>query len=139
MLGRVKNRNEPISSRYTSIYRDEHTTDLVSSSTVARGSDIDVFIYGINDETEAISRIRYLHCVIIGNMIRMNQRRSLDKKISEETFLSFRSRHAITFVSPEWPYRHVQVKMTSYCSLIFMAKVTDPQSTAGYTQAIHVN
>jgi hypothetical protein len=76
-------------------------TDLLLLTTADRrtasSSDIDLFLYGL-DEEAAIQRIREIEAVI-----RRNQR--LDKGAG----LTLRTENAITFVSPRWPFRHVQV------------------------------
>jgi hypothetical protein len=66
---------------------------------VAESSDIDIFIYGLDSEREAIQRIFDIEAVI-----RKNQR------LDGNTAVSFLSDNAITFVSPKWPYRHVQAR-----------------------------
>lgn len=63
----------------------------------AGSSDIDLFLYGL-DEEAARERIAEIESVI-----RKNQR--LDKGGG----LTLRTENAITFVSPRWPFRHVQV------------------------------
>lgn len=67
---------------------------------VASSSDIDLFIYGIS-EKEAIDKI--LH---IESIVRKNQR------LTPDTGMALRTENAITFISPRWPYRHVQVKLS---------------------------
>ncbi|KAI1271374.1 ankyrin repeat protein [Xylaria sp. FL0933] len=74
--------------------------------TVARASDIDIFFYGLDDEDAAIGRIIELEAIV-----RRNQRLFSGKG------LSLRSRNAITFISPKWPYRHVQIILRLYKSI----------------------
>lgn len=67
-------------------------------------SDIDIFIYGL-DEDAAIRKITQIEAVV-----RKNQR------LTHGIGLALRTEHAITFVSPKWPYRHVQVRgLTTWC------------------------
>ena len=63
----------------------------------APSSDIDLFIYGLGEEA-AIDCIERIEAVI-----RKNQR------LHHGSGLTLRTENAITFVSPKWPYRHVQV------------------------------
>ncbi|KAF3764592.1 hypothetical protein M406DRAFT_107219 [Cryphonectria parasitica EP155] len=65
---------------------------------IAGASDIDVFIYGLDNEDTAINRILELEAAV-----RKKQR------LLPNTAISLRSKNAITFISPRWPYRHVQV------------------------------
>jgi hypothetical protein len=65
---------------------------------VASSSDIDLFLYGLDSEDSAINRIPQLEAVV-----RENQR------LSSGAGMALRSENAITFISPKYPYRHVQV------------------------------
>lgn len=56
-----------------------------------------MFIYGL-DEEAAIQKIAQLETAV-----RENQR------LAHGVGMALRTGHAITFVSPKWPYRHVQV------------------------------
>ncbi|KAI0543598.1 ankyrin repeat protein [Xylaria curta] len=73
---------------------------------VAGSSDIDLFLYGLDSEEAAITRIRQLESVV-----RKNQRLSPGKG------LCLRSDNAITFISPKYPYRHVQIILRLYRSI----------------------
>ncbi|KAL6857594.1 hypothetical protein ACO1O0_005035 [Amphichorda felina] len=68
-------------------------------------SDIDIFIYGL-DEDAAIRKITQIEAVV-----RKNQR------LTHGIGLALRTEHAITFVSPKWPYRHVQIILRLYKSI----------------------
>ncbi|KAK3381190.1 ankyrin repeat protein [Podospora didyma] len=74
--------------------------------TIASGSDIDIFLYGIESEDAAITRIIELEAAV-----RRRQRLVPGKG------LSLRSKHAITFIAPKGPYRHVQVILRLYRSI----------------------
>jgi hypothetical protein len=67
--------------------------------TIASSSDIDLFLYGLEDEDAAIKRIFELEAQIRGN-----------QRLSSDGALALRTEHAITFISPKYPYRHVQVR-----------------------------
>ncbi|KFH46191.1 hypothetical protein ACRE_030170 [Hapsidospora chrysogenum ATCC 11550] len=71
----------------------------------AGSSDIDMFIYGL-DEEAAIQKIAQLETAI-----RENQR------LAHGVGMALRTEHAITFVSPKWPYRHVQIILRLYKSI----------------------
>lgn len=71
---------------------------IFSNRQVASSSDIDLFVYGLT-EKEAVTKI-----IHIESIIRKNQR------LSPDTGMALRTENAITFVSPRWPYRHVQVE-----------------------------
>lgn len=73
----------------------------------AGSSDIDIFIYGL-DEEAAIQKIAQLE-----KAVRKNQR------LAHGIGLAVRTEHAITFVSPKWPYRHVQVGMSPFAPPFF--------------------
>jgi len=73
---------------------------LACDRTIASSSDIDLFIYGLEDEEAAIKRIFELE-----TQIQKNQRLS-------DGALTLRTEHAITFILPRYPYRHVRVR---YC------------------------
>lgn len=62
-------------------------------------SDIDLFIYGLDSEEAVARRILEIEAVI-----RENQR------LAPGTGLALRSENAITFISPKYPHRHVQVR-----------------------------
>ncbi|OTB10039.1 hypothetical protein K445DRAFT_27965 [Daldinia sp. EC12] len=72
----------------------------------ASTSDIDIFLYGIDDEEAAVRRI-----VEVENVIRKNQNLFPNKA------LALRSENAITFIAPKWPFRHVQVILRLYKSI----------------------
>jgi hypothetical protein len=72
--------------------------NYVSSRAIASSSDIDIFLYGLDSEAAAIERILQLEAAV-----RENQR------LLPGGGLSLRSNNAITFISPKWPHRHVQV------------------------------
>ncbi|KAM4060509.1 ankyrin repeat protein [Hirsutella rhossiliensis] len=74
--------------------------------TTAPASDIDVFFYGLGDDNSAIARIVQLEAEL-----RVNQR------IAPGSGLTLRSENAVTFISPRWPYRHVQVILRLYRSV----------------------
>ncbi|GIK05037.1 hypothetical protein Aspvir_009136 [Aspergillus viridinutans] len=74
--------------------------------TIASSSDIDLFLYGLEDEEAAIKRIFELEA-----QIRRNQR------LSSDAALTLRTEHAITFISPRYPYRHVQIILRLYKSI----------------------
>ncbi|KAF2963293.1 hypothetical protein GQX73_g10283 [Xylaria multiplex] len=74
--------------------------------TIARTSDIDIFLYGIDDEDAAITLICQLE-----SMVRMNQ------NMYHGDGKSLRSKKAITFISPNPPYRHVQIILRLYKSI----------------------
>ncbi|KAH8806113.1 ankyrin repeat protein [Xylogone sp. PMI_703] len=74
--------------------------------TIASASDIDIFIYGLDSEDAAIKRILELEAAV-----RKNQR------LLPGAGLTLRSENAITFISPKWPYRHVQVILRLYKSI----------------------
>lgn len=65
----------------------------------ASSSDIDLFLYGLTEEA-ALKKI-----VEIENCVRKSQR------LEKGAGLTLRTENAITFVSPKWPYRHVQVRL----------------------------
>ncbi|KAK6956592.1 hypothetical protein Daesc_001871 [Daldinia eschscholtzii] len=69
----------------------------------ASTSDIDIFLYGIDDEEAAVRRI-----VEVENVIRKNQ------NLFPNTALALRSENAITFIAPKWPFRHVQHNFEVY-------------------------
>ncbi|KAJ8059751.1 hypothetical protein OCU04_011391 [Sclerotinia nivalis] len=73
--------------------------------TIANASDIDIFMYGLDEQT-AIRRIREIEATL-----RKNQR------LLPGMGISLRTKNAITFVSPKWPYRHVQVILRLYQSI----------------------
>ncbi|KAI1636450.1 hypothetical protein F4809DRAFT_650578 [Biscogniauxia mediterranea] len=72
----------------------------------ASSSDIDIFIYGLNSEDEAIRRI-----IEIEKSLRKNQR------LQRRHGLSLRSENAITLISPKYPFRHVQIILRLYRSI----------------------
>ncbi|KAI0419720.1 ankyrin repeat protein [Xylaria grammica] len=74
--------------------------------TIAGKSDIDIFLYGLDNEDAAITLIFQLE-----SMVRRNQ------NLSPGEELSLRSTKAITFLSPKWPYRHVQIILRLYNSI----------------------
>ncbi|PWY90954.1 hypothetical protein BO70DRAFT_307386 [Aspergillus heteromorphus CBS 117.55] len=74
--------------------------------TVANVSDIDIFIYGIDSEEAAIQRIREVEAVV-----RKNQR------LLHGEGLSIRTKNTVTFVSPKWPSRHIQIILRLYRSV----------------------
>ncbi|OTB19331.1 hypothetical protein K445DRAFT_193479 [Daldinia sp. EC12] len=74
--------------------------------TTAGSSDIDIFIYGLNSEDDAVKRIIEIEAVV-----RKNQRLFYGQA------LSLRSKHAITFISPRYPFRHVQIILRLYRSI----------------------
>ncbi|KAI1464320.1 uncharacterized protein F4812DRAFT_442994 [Daldinia caldariorum] len=74
--------------------------------TVAGFSDIDIFLYGLDSEDEAIRRILEIEAVV-----RRNQR------LFSGQGLALRSKNAITFISPRYPFRHVQVILRLYRSI----------------------
>ncbi|PYH37815.1 uncharacterized protein BO87DRAFT_413209 [Aspergillus neoniger CBS 115656] len=74
--------------------------------TIADASDIDIFIYGINSEEAAIKRIQKLEAVI-----RKNQR------LIPGEGLCLRTKNTVTFISPKWPFRHIQVVLRLYRSV----------------------
>ncbi|CAH0048968.1 unnamed protein product [Clonostachys solani] len=71
---------------------------------IASASDIDLFLYGL-DEDQATRKI-----IQIDSTIRKNQRLPADGG------LTLRTNNAITFISPRWPYRHVQIILRLYKS-----------------------
>ena len=73
------------------------SAELFANRQVASSSDIDLFIYGL-DEKAALKKILDIEAVV-----RKNQR------LAPDTGLALRTENAITFISPRWPYRHVQV------------------------------
>lgn len=75
---------------------------LTRPRAAANTSDIDLFIYGLDSEEAAIKRI-----VEIEAIIRKNQR------LASGTGLALRSENAITFISPKYPHRHIQVRYNS--------------------------
>ncbi|KAI1799006.1 hypothetical protein F4811DRAFT_568851 [Daldinia bambusicola] len=72
----------------------------------ASTSDVDIFLYGIDDEDAAVRRI-----VEIENIVRRNQNLLPNKG------LTLRSENAITFIAPKWPFRHVQIILRLYKSI----------------------
>lgn len=72
----------------------------------ASTSDIDIFLYGIDNEDTAIRRI-----IEVENLVRKNQHMLPDKG------LTLRSENAITFIAPRWPFRHVQIILRLYKSI----------------------
>ncbi|KAI0853477.1 hypothetical protein F5Y00DRAFT_270644 [Daldinia vernicosa] len=74
--------------------------------TTAGSSDIDIFLYGLDSEDEAVRRI-----LEIENIIRKNQR------LFTGQALSMRTNNAITFISPRYPFRHVQIILRLYKSI----------------------
>ncbi|KAI1643377.1 uncharacterized protein F4817DRAFT_350105 [Daldinia loculata] len=74
--------------------------------TTAGSSDIDIFLYGLDNEDDAVRRILELE-----NIVRKNQR------LFTGQALSLRSKNAITFISPRYPFRHVQVILRLYKSI----------------------
>ncbi|RYO99636.1 hypothetical protein DL766_009363 [Monosporascus sp. MC13-8B] len=74
--------------------------------TIASASDIDIFLYGLDSEDAGITRILELEAAV-----RKNQR------LLPGAGLSLRSENAITFISPKWPYRHVQIILRLYKSI----------------------
>ncbi|GME30087.1 hypothetical protein DL765_002889 [Neofusicoccum parvum] len=72
----------------------------------ANASDIDIFLYGLDSDDAAIQRIIELEAVV-----RKNQ------KLLPNTGLTLRSKNAITFISPKWPFRHVQIILRLYKSI----------------------
>uniref|UniRef100_A0A8H7NNZ4 Uncharacterized protein n=1 Tax=Bionectria ochroleuca TaxID=29856 RepID=A0A8H7NNZ4_BIOOC len=72
---------------------------------IASASDIDLFLYGL-DEDQATRKI-----IQIESTIRKNQRLLTDGG------LTLRTNNAITFISPRWPYRHVQIILRLYKSI----------------------
>jgi hypothetical protein len=77
-----------------------------SYRSTANTSDIDLFLYGLDSEDEAIKRITELDAVI-----RKNQR------LIPGSGLTLRTKHAITFISPKYPHRHVQIILRLYKSV----------------------
>ncbi|EMR83359.1 hypothetical protein ACHAPC_009894, partial [Botrytis cinerea] len=73
---------------------------------IAKASDIDIFIYGINDEKLAIWRISEIEATI-----RKNQRIVMGEGLSLHT------KNAITFIAPRYPHRHVQIILRLYDSI----------------------
>ncbi|KAJ2898504.1 hypothetical protein MKZ38_003854 [Zalerion maritima] len=73
---------------------------------IAASSDIDLFLYGLDSEEAAIERITRLEATV-----RKNQR------LSAGGGLVMRSENAITFISPKWPFRHVQIILRLYKSI----------------------
>ncbi|KAI1741299.1 ankyrin repeat protein [Xylaria scruposa] len=73
---------------------------------IASRSDIDIFLYGLESEDAAIILVSQLE-----SMVRMNQ------GLSHGEGLSVRSKNVITFLSPKWPYRNVQVILRLYRSI----------------------
>ncbi|KAG9255835.1 ankyrin repeat protein [Emericellopsis atlantica] len=71
----------------------------------ASSSDIDLFLYGLTEEA-ALAKISQLEAAI-----RRNQR------LSHGCGLTIRTANAVTFVSPRWPFRHVQVILRLYRSI----------------------
>ncbi|KAI1444280.1 hypothetical protein F5Y02DRAFT_390306 [Annulohypoxylon stygium] len=80
-------------------------SDEVYYDNTASTSDIDIFLYGI-DEKAAIARI-----IEIEALVRKNQH------LSSSSALTLRSENAITFISPRWPHRHVQIILRLYKSI----------------------
>ncbi|KAI1798565.1 hypothetical protein F4811DRAFT_548003 [Daldinia bambusicola] len=74
--------------------------------TVAGSSDIDIFLYGLDSEDEAIKRILEIEAAV---------RRS--QRLFSGQALTLRSKNAITFISPKYPFRHVQVILRLYRSI----------------------
>ncbi|GAW23127.1 hypothetical protein ANO14919_126770 [Xylariales sp. No.14919] len=74
--------------------------------TIAGESDIDIFLYGLDNEDAAITLIFQLESIV---------RRNQNLSPGEE--LSLRSTKAITFISPKWPYRRVQIILRLYNSI----------------------
>ncbi|VUC21847.1 unnamed protein product [Clonostachys rosea] len=72
---------------------------------IASASDIDLFLYGL-DEDQATRKI-----IQIESTIRKNQRLHTDGG------LTLRTNNAITFISPRWPHRHVQIILRLYKSI----------------------
>jgi hypothetical protein len=68
------------------------------SRVTAKRSDVDLFFYGISED-EAVKRIFEIEAVI-----RTSQR------LEPGTGMTLRTKNAITFISPRWPYRHIQVR-----------------------------
>ncbi|KAI6080311.1 ankyrin repeat protein [Hypoxylon rubiginosum] len=101
----------PLLSRRRDIKIDnDPATESPSESyyqTTAAWSDVDIFLYGIDDEASAIKRI-----IEIDTVLRKNQH-----FIYPDTAMSLRSDNAITFVSPRWPFRHIQVILRLYRSI----------------------
>ncbi|KAL7621369.1 hypothetical protein AAE478_008690 [Parahypoxylon ruwenzoriense] len=73
---------------------------------VAKSSDIDLFLYGLDDEASAIDRIFQIE-----EQVRRNQR------LFSGGAISLRSENAITLISPRYPYRHVQIILRLYKSI----------------------
>ncbi|KAI1370866.1 hypothetical protein F4677DRAFT_450940 [Hypoxylon crocopeplum] len=74
--------------------------------TTASWSDVDIFLYGLDSEDAAIKRI-----IEVEAALRKNQR------LFSGQALTLRSENAITFISPRWPYRHVQIILRLYRSI----------------------
>ncbi|KAL3605279.1 hypothetical protein FPOAC2_00222 [Fusarium poae] len=72
---------------------------------VAKSSDVDIFMYGI-DKEKAIDLIYRIEREI----------RNI-QGLKPGTGLSLRSEHAITFIAPKWPFRHIQIILRLYKSL----------------------
>ncbi|KAF4119991.1 Ankyrin repeat [Geosmithia morbida] len=71
----------------------------------ACSSDIDLFIYGL-DEEAAMKKI-----VEIEATVRENQR------LPPGSGITLRTQNALTFIGPRWPYRHVQIVLRLYKSI----------------------
>ncbi|KAI0506333.1 ankyrin repeat protein [Xylaria bambusicola] len=74
--------------------------------TIASKSDIDIFLYGLDNEDAAITLIFQLE-----SMVRRNQ------NLCPGEGDSLRSKNAITFRSPKWPFRQVQIILRLYRSI----------------------
>ncbi|RBR25710.1 uncharacterized protein FIESC28_01463 [Fusarium coffeatum] len=66
---------------------------------VAKSSDIDLFLYGLESEDDAIKLIYEIE-----RQVRERQ------GLAQGAGLTLRSENAITFIAPRWPYRHIQVQ-----------------------------
>ncbi|KAF9224651.1 hypothetical protein BS17DRAFT_816863 [Gyrodon lividus] len=98
-----------LSSRKDVNTRDDPTVEKPLETyfqTIASASDIDIFFYGLDNEDAAVARILQLEAAV-----RKNQR------LLPGEGLSLRSENAITFISPRWPYRHVQIILRLYKSI----------------------
>ena len=87
----------------------------------AGSSDIDLFLYGLTEEA-ALKKITEIE-----TCVRKSQR------LEKGAGLTLRTENAITFVSPKWPFRHVQVWFIYSSETLEGSQLMENRSSFVYT------
>ncbi len=80
-----------------------------------KSSDIDIFIYGLDEEGKVTELINHMLTTIAEGTKKLEQVFQTISDTNPYESIAFRSKHAITLVS-RYPYRHVQIVLRLYKS-----------------------